>query len=57
MNAQFKQLKPAALSRQILALTGQLEALAQAKAPSRPRPTVNQAWNNHPRRNPREATS
>ena len=57
MNAQFKQLKPAALSRQILALTGQLETLAQAKAPSRPRPPVNEAWNNRPRRNPREATS
>jgi transposase InsO family protein len=28
MNAVFKRLKPAALSRQILALTGQLEALA-----------------------------
>jgi hypothetical protein len=35
MNAQFKRLKPAALSRQILALTGQLEALAQAKAAPR----------------------
>jgi hypothetical protein len=31
MNAQFKPIKPAALSRQILALTGQLEVLAQAK--------------------------
>jgi transposase InsO family protein len=57
MNAQFKQLKPAVLSRQILALTGQLETLAQAKAPTRPRPLVNQAWNPRPRRNPREATS
>jgi hypothetical protein len=35
MNAQFKRLKPAALSRQILALTGQLEALAQAKSAPR----------------------
>lgn len=35
MNAQFKRLKPAALSRQILALTGQLETLAQAKAAPR----------------------
>ena len=57
MNAQFKQLKPAALSRQILALTGQLETLAQAKAPARPRPPVNQAWNHRPRRNLHEATS
>lgn len=35
MNARFKHLKPAALSRQILALTGQLEALAQAKSAPR----------------------
>lgn len=35
MNAQFKRLKPAALSRQILALTGQLETLSQAKAAPR----------------------
>jgi len=35
MNAVFKRLKPAALSRQILALTGQLEALAQAKTAPR----------------------
>ncbi|XAS66523.1 hypothetical protein V3C33_13625 [Micrococcaceae bacterium Sec5.7] len=31
MNAAFKQIKPAALSRHILALTAQLEALALAK--------------------------
>ena len=35
MNAPFKRLKPAAQSRQILALTGQLEALAQAKSAPR----------------------
>jgi hypothetical protein len=35
MNAQFKRLKPAALSRQILTLTSQLETLAQAKAAPR----------------------
>jgi hypothetical protein len=57
MNPQFKGLKPAALPRQILALTGQLETLAQAKAPTRPRPLVNQAWNHRRRRNPHEATS
>ena len=58
MNAQFKRLKPAALSRQILALTGQLETLAQAKAPARPRPPVNEAWYNRgSRRNLHEATS
>jgi len=31
MNAPFKRIKPAALSQQILALTGKLEVLAQAK--------------------------
>jgi transposase InsO family protein len=45
MNAQFKQIKPAALSRQILALTGQLEILAQAKAAPRAKPPVNHTWN------------
>ena len=58
MNATFKRLKPAALSRQILALTGQLEALAQAKAAPRAKPPVNHAWNDHGwRRNSNEATS
>uniref|UniRef100_UPI000560A7DE integrase catalytic domain-containing protein n=1 Tax=Arthrobacter sp. H14 TaxID=1312959 RepID=UPI000560A7DE len=44
MNAQFKRIKPAALSRQILALTAELETLALAKkaAPIKP---VNRAWN------------
>jgi transposase InsO family protein len=58
MNATFKRLKPAALSRQILALTGELEILAQAKKAPRSRPPVNHAWN-HPdwRRNTNEATS
>lgn len=32
MNAQYKKIRPAALSRQILALTGQLEAIATATA-------------------------
>jgi hypothetical protein len=44
MNAQFKRLKPATLSRQILALTGQLETLAQAKAAPR-NYKVNTAFN------------
>ncbi|MFP3570805.1 hypothetical protein, partial [Paraburkholderia sp. SIMBA_030] len=44
MNAQLKRLKPAALSRQILALTGELEALAKAKAPARDYKT--NAWFN-----------
>jgi hypothetical protein len=58
MNAQFKQIKPAALSRQILALTGQLEILAQAKAAPRAKPPVNHTWNDSDwRRNSNEATS
>jgi transposase InsO family protein len=58
MNAVFKRLKPATLSRQILALTGQLEALAQAKTAPRAKPPVNHAWNDRGwRRNPNEATS
>jgi hypothetical protein len=58
MNAVFKRLKPAALSRQILALTGQLEALAQAKTAPRAKPPVNHAWNDRGcRRNSNEATS
>jgi integrase-like protein len=58
MNATFKRLKPAALSRQILALTGQLETLAQAKAAAKPKPPVNRAWNDQGfRRNSNEATS
>lgn len=46
MNAQFKRLKPAALSRQILALTGELETLTQAKAP--PRDYKVNTWFNPP---------
>ena len=50
MNAAFKQIKPAALSRQILALTGQLEILTQAKNAPSSKPPVNTAWNNTSRR-------
>ena len=58
MNATFKRLKPAALSRQILALTGQLEILAQAKKAPRSKPPVNHTWNDQGwRRKPNEATS
>lgn len=58
MNATFKKIKPAALSRQILALTGELEVLAQAKAAPRTKPPVNRAWNDRDwRRNSIEATS
>ncbi len=58
MNAEFKRLKPAALSRHILALTGDLEVLAQAKKAPRARAAVNHAWNDSGwRRKPYEATS
>lgn len=45
MNAQFKKIHPVALSRQILALAGPLEALAIAKRPAPAKPAVNRAWN------------
>jgi len=45
MNATFKTIKPAALSRSILALTGRLETLALAKTPAPVKPAVNRAWN------------
>ncbi|MEV7573341.1 transposase family protein [Pseudarthrobacter sp. NPDC089323] len=44
MNATFKRIKPGALSRQILALTAELETLASAKKPAPIKP-VNRAWN------------
>ncbi|TNB67770.1 hypothetical protein FHJ30_20170 [Arthrobacter sp. BB-1] len=57
MNAQFKRLKPAALSRQVLALTGQLEALSQAKAAPRGY-KINTLFNSYPKRTfSSEATS
>ena len=43
MNAAFRRIQPAALSRHILALTGQLEVLAQAKKAPRSKPPVNTA--------------
>ena len=58
MNAVFKRLRPAAMSRQILALTAELEVLAQAKKAPRSKPPVNHAWNDRGwRRNSNEATS
>jgi transposase InsO family protein len=58
MNAAFKRLKPAALSRQTLALTGQLETLSQAKKAPRSKAPVNTAWNQTGwRRNSNEATT
>lgn len=44
MNAQFKRIKPGALSRQILALTGELETMALAKRPAERKPAVNYAF-------------
>ncbi|MCI4659907.1 DDE-type integrase/transposase/recombinase [Cryobacterium zhongshanensis] len=44
MNAQFKRIKPGALSRQILALTGELETMALAKRPAERKPTVNYSF-------------
>ncbi|SMX76683.1 hypothetical protein [Brevibacterium linens] len=46
MNAAFKRIKPAALSRQIFDLTGRLETLSVAKKPDTVKPVVNRAWNN-----------
>ncbi len=58
MNAVFKRLKPAVLSRRILALTGELEVLAQAKKAPRATPPINHAWNDRSwRRKSHEATS
>ncbi len=58
MNAEFKRIKPAALSRHILALTGELEVLAQVKKAPRAMAPANHAWNDHDwRRKPNEATS
>jgi hypothetical protein len=58
MDAAFKRVKPAALSRQILALTGQLEVLAQAKKAPRAKPPVSTTWNNTGwRRKSNEATT
>ncbi|MDN5833919.1 MAG: hypothetical protein L0H46_08495, partial [Brevibacterium sp.] len=46
MNAAFKRIKPGALSRKILDLTGRLETLSVAKKPGTVKPVVNRAWNN-----------
>jgi hypothetical protein len=57
MNAAFRRIKPAALSRQILALTGQFEVLTRAKKAPHTKPPVNTAWNANPwRRFSDEAT-
>jgi hypothetical protein len=50
MNADYRKVRPAALSRQILALTGRLETLATAKQPAPVKPPVNEDWNRRPNR-------
>jgi transposase InsO family protein len=57
MNAQYKKIRPAALSRQILALTGRLETIATAKQPAPIKPAVNERWNHTSRRFSHEATN
>lgn len=58
MDKEFQRLKPAALSRKILALTGELETLAQAKHPPRAKPAINHSWNGPiSRRKSHEATN
>jgi len=58
MNAEYKKIRPAALSRQILALTGQLETIATAKRPAPVKPAVNEHWNHRDsRRFTNEATN
>lgn len=44
MNAAFKRVKPAALERQVLDLTGRLEALSVAKSPARTKPVPHRFW-------------
>ncbi|WP_426937235.1 integrase catalytic domain-containing protein [Brevibacterium sp. LE-L] len=44
MNAAFKRIKPAALERQVLDLTGRLEALSVAKNPARAKPVPHKFW-------------
>ena len=43
--AEFKRVRPAAQSMQILALTDQLETLSLAKKPAAVKPVVNHAFN------------
>jgi hypothetical protein len=58
MNTEYKKIRPAALSRQILSLTGRLETLAVAKQPAPIKPPVNENWNRRPnRRYSNEATN
>ncbi|WP_394278214.1 hypothetical protein [Microbacterium sp.] len=45
MNAEFRSIHPAALSRQILALTGRLEAISVAKRPAPVKPPVHDSFN------------
>ena len=47
ITAEFKRIRVAALSRNILNLTGQLETLAIAKRPAPLKPPTNHAWNDY----------
>jgi hypothetical protein len=50
MNIEYRNVTPAALSQQILALTGRLGTLATAKQPAPIKPPVNEVWNRRPSR-------
>ncbi|WP_219816706.1 hypothetical protein [Arthrobacter sp. ZGTC131] len=50
MNIEYRKVRPAALSRQILSLTGRLETLSTAKQPAPSKPPVNEDWNRRPNR-------
>jgi len=50
MNTEYQKVRPSALSRQILSLTGRLETLSTAKQPAPLKPPVNEDWNRRPNR-------
>lgn len=50
MKPDYCKIRPAALSRQILSLTGRLETLVTAKQPAPVKPLVNENWNRRPSR-------
>ncbi|WP_245413322.1 integrase catalytic domain-containing protein [Arthrobacter celericrescens] len=57
MNTEYRKVRPASLSRQILSLTGRLETLATAKQSAPVKPPVNEDFNRRtPRRYSIEAT-
>jgi hypothetical protein len=56
MNSQSKKIHPASLQRQIMHLTGLLQAAATAKKPAPTKPPTNRASNQHPTPARRHAT-